>query len=85
MGYALLSDPAGFRTIYEEYGYGSMLMFDEAASVLWSFSGQHGDDNEFIFRHVKNQAIMLNALFPSTKSIDKYAAWIAGTTKNGIE
>ena len=43
------------------------------------------DDNEFIFRHDKDKAMMLHALFPSTKSIDEYAAWIATATKKRIE
>jgi len=30
----VLSDPARFKTIYEKYGYGSMLMFDEAAKCV---------------------------------------------------
>jgi hypothetical protein len=35
---AAFSDPSRFKTVYEKYGYGSILMFDEIAKWVHLFS-----------------------------------------------
>jgi linoleate 10R-lipoxygenase len=95
------SDPSRFKTIYEKYGYGSILMFDEVAQwVHLMVVSSVGTDcwlGTMVIRQwyisidicfvmcADRKLQVLHALFPEKDSLQQNAAWFAAAVRDKIK